>query len=348
MKNKLLAVLLLVCLALLPLCSLAEGTLNILNYGEYIDEQVLYNFEKEYGVKINYSLNETPEAMYTKLQTGVSYDVVITSDYMIDRLIKEKKVLPLDKSIVTNLDQLAEPVKNLYYDPDNTYSAPYLWQNVVLCYDTTKIDPAKVEEQGWSILHDPELSGHVFIYDSPRDIFMMALKALGYSMNTENRDELMAAFDWLVKMKQTIQPSFVGDEMIDGMAQGEKWMALMYSGDAVYASMENDKLAVWAPAEGTNIAVDAMFIPSNAANPELANQFINYVLNYDNSMMITVETCYCSPNAKVMEDVTAPGGEFEGIGWYIPRIGYEKDEIYTDNDLLKTETPELLVKVKMQ
>lgn len=348
MTKKLIAVLLLICLAILPVCSLADGTLNVMNYGEYIDEEVIRNFEKEFGVKVNYALNDTPEAMYTKLSTGVSYDVVVTSDYMIDRLIKEDAVLPLDKSVVTNLDQLSDQVKNLYYDPDNTYSVPYLWQNVVLCYDTTKIDPAKIEEQGWAILQDPELDGHIFIFDSPRDVFMMALKDLGYSMNTESAEELQAAYDWLVKMNQASHPSYVGDEMIDGMAQGEKWIAMMYSGDAVYASMENEKLSICAPQEGTNIAVDAMFIPANAASPELANQFINYVLDYENAMMITVETCYSTPNAKVAEDVTAPGGEFEGIEWYVPRTGYEKDEMYTDNKLLRTETPEMLMKVKLQ
>ena len=348
MLKKLIAVLLLACLALLPVCSLADGTLNVFNYGEYIDEQVLYNFEKEFGVKINYSLNSNPEEMYTKLQTGVSFDVVVTSDYMIDRLIKEERILPLDKSVVTNLDQLDESMKGLYFDPDNTYSAPYLWQNVVLCYDTTKIDPEQVEEKGWDILLDPALDGHMFIYESPRDVFMMAFKALGYSANTDNPDELQAAYEWLVKMKQTIHPSFVTDEMIDGMAQGEKWIAMMYSGDAAFASMENEKLAVWAPEQGTNIAIDCMFIPSNAANPELANQFINYVLDYDNAMMITLETCYTSPNAKVLEEVTAPGGEFDGVEGYLPRTGYEKDEIYQYVKLLQEETPELLIKVKMQ
>ena len=348
MTKKLLAALLIICLAILPVCTLAEGTLNVLNYGEYIDEQVWRNFAKEYDVKVNYDKNDTPESMYTKLSTGVSYDVVITSDYMIDRLIREKNVLPLDKSIVTNLSQLSDQVKNLYFDPDNTYSAPYLWQNVVLCYDTTKIDPEKVEEKGWAILHDPELDGHVFLFDSPRDIFMMALKSLGYSMNTENRDELNAAYEWLVKMNQTVHPDYVGDEMIDGMAQGEKWIAMMYSGDAVYASMENEKLAVFAPLEGTNISYDNMFIPANAQNPELANEFINYVLDYENSLMITVETCYSTPNAKVAEDVLGPGGDFEGIEAYVPRTGYEKDEIYTDNELLRTETPEMLMKVKLQ
>ena len=348
MSKKLISALLIICLVCLPLFALADGTLNVFNYGEYIDDEVIYNFEKEFGVRVNYSLNSNPEEMYTKLQTGVSYDVVVTSDYMIDRLIKEERILPLDKEIVTNLDQISDTMKGLYFDPDNTYSAPYLWQNVVLCYDTTKIDPAKVEEKGWEILLDPELDGHAFIYDSPRDVFMMAFKALGYSMNTDNPDELQEAYDWLVKMKQAIHPSFVTDEMIDGMAQGEKWIAMMYSGDAAYASMENEKLAVWAPTQGTNIAIDCMFIPSNATNPELANQFINYVLDYENAMMITVETCYSTPNAKVAEDVTAPGGEFEGIEWYVPRTGYEKDEMYTDNKLLRTETPEMLMKVKLQ
>ena len=348
MSKKLISALLLICLLCVPLCSLADGTLNVFNYGEYIDEEVIYNFEKEFGVRVNYSLNSTPEEMYTKLQTGASYDVVVTSDYMIDRLIKEDRILPLDKEIVTNLDQITDNMKGLYFDPDNTYSAPYLWQNVVLCYDTTKIDPEKVEEKGWEILLDPELDGHAFIYDSARDVFMMAFKALGYSMNTENEDELQEAYEWLVKMKQTIHPSFVTDEMIDGMAQGEKWIAMMYSGDAAYASMENEKLAVWAPEQGTNIAIDCMFIPSNATNPEMANQFINYVLDYENSMMITVETCYTSPNAKVLEDVTAPGGEFDGVEGYLPRSGYEKDEIYQYVKLLQAETPELLLKVKMQ
>ena len=348
MSKKLISTLLILCLVCLPLFALADGTLNVFNYGEYIDEQVIRNFEKEFGVRVNYSLNSTPEEMYTKLQTGASFDVIVTSDYMIDRLIKEERILPLDKEIVTNLDQITDNMKGLYFDPDNTYSAPYLWQNVVLCYDTTKIDPAKVEEKGWEILLDPELDGHAFIYDSPRDVFMMAFKALGYSMNTENPDELQEAYEWLVKMKQTIHPSFVTDEMIDGMAQGEKWIAMMYSGDAAYASMENEKLAVWAPEQGTNIAIDCMFIPSNASNPEMANQFINYVLDYDNSMMITVETCYTTPNAKVLEDVTAPGGEFEGVEGYLPRSGYEKDEIYQYVKLLQSETPELLIKVKMQ
>ena len=188
MSKKLISALLLICLVCLPLFALADGTLNVFNYGEYIDEQVIRNFEKDFGVRVNYSLNSTPEEMYTKLQTGASFDVIVTSDYMIDRLIKEDRILPLDKNIVTNLDQITDNMKGLYFDPDNTYSAPYLWQNVVLCYDTTKIDPAKVEEKGWEILLDPELDGHAFIYESPRDVFMMAFKALFRKKNNLSFD----------------------------------------------------------------------------------------------------------------------------------------------------------------
>ena len=232
MTKKMTAVLLLICLALLPVCSLADGTLNVMNYGEYIDEKVIYDFEKEFGVRINYTFNDTPESMYTKLQTGVSYDVVVTSDYMIDRLIKENNVQKMDKSVVTNLDQLSDSVKNLYFDPDNDYSAPYLWQNVVLCYDTTKIDPTKVEEKGWSILLDPELEGHVFLYDSPRDIFMIGLKALGYSMNTESRDELMEAYESRMERLRTIFADPDSLEEAQTLAE-ELWDEMIQSWDNI-------------------------------------------------------------------------------------------------------------------
>ena len=142
-------VLLLLCLTLLPLCAFGDSNvLNVYNWGEYIDKQVITDFEKEYGVKVNYSLFSSNEEMYTKLLSGASYDVVSPSDYMIERLLKEGKLQPLNKDVIGSLDGLADGVKNLSYDPDNTYSVPYLWQTVGIVYDTTKIDPEKVEEKG--------------------------------------------------------------------------------------------------------------------------------------------------------------------------------------------------------
>ena len=157
--------------------------------------------------------------MYTKLLSGASYDVLVPSDYMVERLIKEKLIQPIDKSIVTNLDVLTDGAKNLDCDPDNTYMVPYLWQTVGILYDTTKIDPAEVEEKGFSIYHDPKYAGHAYMYDSERDSFMMAFKALGYSANTENEDEIQEAFEWLREADKAVQPAYVTDEVIDAMAE---------------------------------------------------------------------------------------------------------------------------------
>ena len=341
-------VLLLLCLMILPLSAFGDSNvLNVYNWGEYIDKQVITKFEKEYGVKVNYSLFSSNEEMYTKLLSGASYDVVIPSDYMIERLIKEKKLQPLDRDIIGSLDGLADGVKNLAFDPDNTYSVPYLWQTVGMVYDTTKIAPEKIEEMGWDIYHDPEIAGHVYMYDSERDSFLVAFKALGYSANTENEDEIQAAYEWLREMDKAVHPAYVTDEVIDAMANGEKWLALVYSGDAAYIMTENEKMGFCTPAQGTNIAVDSMVIPANANNPELANQFIHYILEYDNALAISAEVGYASPLTEVMEELTGPGGDYEGIDAYIPRAGYDKDEMYTDNEVLRKKLSELWIKVKL-
>ena len=348
--KKVLVTLLLLCLtlALLPLTALADnGVLNVYNWGEYIDKQVITNFEKEYDCRVNYSLFSSNEEMYTKLLSGASYDILIPSDYMIERLLKENMLQPLDKSVITGLDALADGVKNLSYDPDSTWSVPYLWQTVGIVYDTTKIDPEKMENAGWDIFQDSEYEGHTYMYDSERDAFMVAFKALGYSMNTENSDEIQAAYDWLRAMDKAVHPSYVTDEVIDSMANGEKWMALVYSGDAAYILSENEAMNYCTPKQGTNIAVDAMVIPANASNPSLANQFIAYIMREDNSRMISEEVGYASPNAAVLAELSGPGGTYEGNAAYLPRTGYELDEMFHDNEVLKKQLSELWIKVKL-
>jgi len=185
------------------------------------------------------------------------------------------------------------------------------------------------------------------MYDSERDAFMIAFKALGYSANTENADEIQAAYDWLREMDKAIRPAYVTDEVIDAMINGEKWLALVYSGDAAYIISENEDMAYSTPKEGTNVAVDAMVIPANAGNPELANKFIAYVLQYDNALMISEEVGYASPNAEVLAELSGPGGTYEGNSAYLPRAGYEKDEIFHDNETLKKQLSELWIKVKL-
>lgn len=323
-----------------------KETLNVYNWGVYIGEDVIKNFEKEYNCKVTYSLFSSNEEMYTKLMGGSHYDVIVPSDYMVERLIQENMLQPIDKSIVTNLDLLADGVKNCACDPDNTYFVPYLWGSVGIVYDTTHIDPEKVEDLGYSIFLEPELKGHAFMYDSERDSFMIAFKALGYSMNTDNSDEIEEAYQWLLKVDETIEPDYVTDECIDAMANGEKWIAVVYSGDAAYILDENEDMAFCAPKEGTNIWVDGMVIPANADNPELANKFIKYILDYDASMDNALTVGYASPNKDVLKELSSEGGDYYGNEAYYPRSNYALDENFRHNEVLKKKLSELWIKVK--
>ena len=326
-------------LALMPLAGMAEGfdpeefrgeTLNVYNWGEYVDMSVIREFEKIYGVRVNYKTFESNEYLWLQMSSEDAWDVIVPSDYMIERLIAAGKLQPLDKNIITNLDELAEGVRNLPYDPDNTYSVPYFWQTVGIVYDTTKIPEEEMEAQGWDAFQNAAYAGHTYMYDSSRDAFMIAEKALGYSMNTTDEAEINAAYEWLRNMHASLKPSYVTDEVIDSMAEGLKWMALVYSGDAAYILSENEDMAYCAPSQGTNIAVDAMVIPANAKNPKLANVFIRYMLDYDASMADSQEVGYASANAQVLAELSGPGGDYEGNAAYVPRAGYEKDEMYVD------------------
>lgn len=349
MMKRMILVLMALCLMALPMMGAgAEEVLNVYNWGEYIDKQVITAFEKEYNVRVNYSVYDSNETMYTKLMSGASYDVIIPSDYMIERLIRENKLQPIDHTVVDNLDNLAEGVRNMQYDPDNTYSVPYLWQTVGIVYDTTKISREEMEAQGFSAFLNPDYKGHVYMYDSERDAFMIALKALGYSANSSDMNELNAAYDWLREMDKAVRPSYVTDEVIDAMANGEKWMALVYSGDAAYILSENEDMGYCAPKEGTNVAIDAMVIPANASNPEMANLFIRFILEYENSLMISSEVGYASSNAQVLEELSGEGGDYEGNEAYIPRSGYELDEIYHDiPEDLRSQYSSMWIKVKL-
>lgn len=323
-----------------------SDTLKLYNWGEYMGEDLISNFEREYGVKVIVEYFDSNEMMYTKLQAGDSYDVLVPSDYMIERLMKEGMLQELDLSLIPNLPNLADGVKNLPYDPDNSYSVPYFWGNVGIVYNHNNVDPAVVEAQGYEVLRNTDYKGRIYIYDSERDSFMMALKALGYSMNTENPQEIQAAYEWLLEMNNTMEPVYVTDEVIDGMANGGKDIAVVYSGDAAYILDQNPDMSYWLPSEGTNLWSDAMVIPANAENPKLAHEFINYVLTYDASYSNSEYVGYASSNQEVLENLSGPGGYYEGNAAYLPRSGYEKDEVFVDNPTLKKTLSDLWIKVK--
>ncbi|MBR5269924.1 MAG: extracellular solute-binding protein [Anaerotignum sp.] len=324
-----------------------SDTLKLYITGEYMSEDLIPAFEEEYGVDVIVEYFDSNEMMYTKMQAGDSYDVVIPSDYMIQRMMKEESLQELDLSLIPNLDNLTPEVRNLPYDPDNTYSVPYFWGSVGIIYNHNNVDPAVVEAQGFEVLRNEDYAGQIYIYDSERDSFMMALKALGYSINTDNQEEIYEAYEWLLDMNDKMNPTYVTDEVIDGMMNGNKDIAVVYSGDATYIQSENEDMSFWMPNEGTNLWYDAMVIPKNAQNPLLAHEFINYTLTYEAALGNSEYVGYTSPNEEVMLELSDPEeGLYGAYEAYVPRDGYEKDEVFEDNPIIKKTIAELWIKVK--
>lgn len=314
--------------------------------GEYLGENVISDFEKQYGVRVIVENFDSNEMMYTKLMAGDRYDVIIPSDYMIERLMNEDFLQPLDKSMIPNMENMSDAVLGMSYDPDNTYSIPYFWGSVGLVYNHENVDPAVIESEGWEVLRNTDYAGHIYIYDSERDSFMMAFKALGYSMNTEDPNEINDAYEWLLQMNNTMSPVYVTDEVIDGMMNGYKDIAVVYSGDATVVLDENEDMSFYMPSQGTNIWCDAMVIPQNAENPKLAHEFINYMLTYEAAFDNTETVGYTSPNAEVFEEMTSSEDLYADNAAYLPRSGYDKDEMFHDNQVLMRELSKLWIKVK--
>lgn len=325
-----------------------EGqTLRIYNWGEYVGEHIIQDFEKETGAKVMLENFDSNEQMYIKVANKEAYDILVPSDYMIERLISEGYLQKLDKSKLTCMDKLNKAVKGLPYDPKNEYSVPYFWGTVGIVYDKTKVSEEDLKKEGYNIFLDQKYKGDIYLYDSERDSFMMALKALGYSMNTSDQGEIDKAYQWLLKCVETMKPEIVTDEIIDNMAQARKALGLIYSGDATYVMAENPKMGYYLPDSGTNQWSDAMVIPKNAKNVDLAYAFINYASDYDGAYDNSSYVGYTSANKKVMEDLYGKGGEFEGIDAYIPRTDNKKDEVFEYNEKTKKIISNLWSKVKI-
>ena len=325
-----------------------EGqTLHIYNWGEYTGENIIGDFEEETGATVVMENFDSNEQMYIKVANGEAYDILVPSDYMIQRLIEEDYLQKLDKSKLDCFDKLSDAVLGLPYDPNNDYSVPYFWGTVGIVYDKTKVDIEDLEREGYNIFLDQKYKGDVYLYDSERDSFMMALKALGYSMNTENEAELNEAYEWLVKCVETMDTESVTDEIIDNMAQGRKALGLIYSGDASYVMAENEDMGYFMPETGTNLWSDAMVIPKNAKNPDLAHAFINYASDYDGAYDNSSYVGYTSANQEVMDDLSGEGGDYEGINAYIPRTGNENDEVFEYNADTKKIISDLWSRVKI-
>lgn len=316
---------------LLCACGSSKPKLKIYNAGEYIDQELLMQFKKEYNCKIIYETFESNEMMYTKINSGEFYDVLIPSDYMIERLINEKALKPIEWERLSNKDNLMPEVLNQAYDPGNVYSVPYFWGTVGILYDKTVVSEEDLQD-GWNILMNEKYKGNIYMYDSERDSFMVALKALGYSMNTTDEAQINEAYEWLVRQKECMNPIYGGDEIIDNMITGNKAMAVVYSGDAAYIISENPNLDYFVPEQGTNRWYDAMVISKECQNDDLAYAFINYMLDEDNALANTEEVGYTSPVQSAYDIMRTT--DYSGIS------AYEPDD-NKNNEVFRYQTPEV-------
>jgi spermidine/putrescine transport system permease protein len=253
-------------------------------------------------------------------------------------------VQPIEWDMLEHTDDLDPRTLNLAYDPGNKYSVPYYVGSVGILYDTTVVDEEDLED-GWELLRNEKYKGNVYMYDSERDSFMVALKALGYSMNTTNKDEINAAYDWLIEQRKNMDVVYVGDDVMDNMIGGNKAMAVVYSGDAVYVIAENEDMDYFEPQQGTNLWCDGMVLTNECEDTDLAYNFMNFMMEYDNACANTVFIGYTSPLMSVSEEMMAT--EYEGIGAYSPGYDGEKNEVfrYQEQDI-KSYFADLWTKVK--
>ena len=277
-------------------------SINVYNWGEYIstgaDEGTLdvnSEFEKLTGIKVNYTNYATNEELYAKLKGGgASYDVIIPSDYMISKMINEKLVQPLDMNNIPNFQYIMENFRNQAYDLENAYSVPYTWGTVGIIYDTTMIDIPE-EEIDWDLLWNEDYADQILMFDNPRDAFAIAEIMLGYSLNTENPEELENAARKLTQQKKIVQ-GYVMDEVFDKMGAGDALIAPYYAGDALTILAENEDLNFVIPKSSTNLFIDAMCIPVSARQKEAAEMYINFMCEPDIAYANIDYICYSTPH----------------------------------------------------
>lgn len=272
-----------------------NGQVIVYNWGEYIDPEIIDLFEEETGIDVIYEEFETNEIMYPKIQSGaIAYDVVCPSDYMIQRMIENDLLAEINYDHIPNLKYIGDNYMKMsrQFDPENKYSVPYLWGTVGILYNKKMVDEPV---DSWGILWDKKYEDSILMQDSVRDAFAVALKYLGYSLNSTDLDELEAAKNLLIEQKPLVQ-AYVIDQVRDKMIGGEAALGVIYSGEALYCQQENPDLNYVIPKEGTNIWIDSWVIPKNAKNVENAEAFINFLCRPDIAKMNFDYITYSIPN----------------------------------------------------
>lgn len=313
MKKKLLSTVLIIALTAADLGACGNSssesnesgkTITVLNYGKYIDETVVKEFEKETGITVKYEEYENPEEMYTKYKAGsISYDVICTSEYMVERLINEGEVLQMDYAGMENYGNLDSTILDMAssYDPDHNYSVPYFYGTLGLLYNTSEVDPDTVSS--WDCLWNPAYEDEIIMENSVRDTFAPALISLGYSLNETDETHLREALEILKKQKSNkIVYAYYVDETCDAMIGEEAYIALCYSGEAALAMEENDNLSYSVPKEGSNLWIDSWFIPKSCTDQESSLLFLNYLCDNEIAKKNFEYVEYSSPITYVMEN----------------------------------------------
>ncbi len=288
----------------------SSNELYVYNWGEYIDESVIEEFEEETGIDVIYDLFETNEEMYPVVEAGgVNYDVVCPSDYMIQKMAENDMLAELDYSNIPNLENIDPQymAKAESFDPGNRYAVPYTWGTVGILYNTKRVEELGLQPPSkWSDLWDPAYKGEILMQDSVRDAFMVALKSLGYSMNSTDEAELKEARDLLISQKPLVQ-AYVIDQVRDKMIGGEAAAGVIYSGEMLFIQEEaarqnlDYQLEYVIPEEGTNIWIDAWVIPKNAKNKENAEKWINFLCRPDIAKKNFEYITYATPNRAAKE-----------------------------------------------
>lgn len=276
--------------------------ITVINYGEYIDKEYLRQFEEETGIEVKYEECTTPEEMYSKYMSGaIEYDLICSSEYMVERLIQEGEAKKIDKSQMEYIDNIGDKFWELcqVFDPENEYAIPYFYGTVGLLYNTEMVGE---EIDSWDVLFNGDYAGNIIMSNSVRDALMVAEKYLGYSLNTTDKEEIRNAFDLLIDQKADVEAYFV-DEVREEMVAENAAIAVCYSGETYLANEYNEKLQYVVPKEGSNLWVDCWMIPKTSTNTAGAIKFLDFLCREDVAMGNFEYVYYPSPNQAVLDQL---------------------------------------------
>ncbi|WP_249660183.1 ABC transporter substrate-binding protein [Lysinibacillus fusiformis] len=276
-----------------------KDTLTIFNWGEYIDPDLLKEFEKETGIHVIYETFDSNEAMMTKIQQGgTAYDIAVPSEYMIEKMKEDNLLIPLDKAKIPNLKNIDPYFLDLPFDDNNQYSVPYFWGTVGIVYNPKLV--GNLDFSSWDDLWDPSLKRKVFLVDGAREVIGMGLNSLGHSLNSLDNDELREATDKLITLAPNVK-AIIGDEITPLMINNEATVALTWSGQAADMMSENEELDFAVPEEGSNLWFDNMVIPKTSKNIDGAHAFINFMLSAESGAQNADYVGYSTPNIAAMD-----------------------------------------------